>query len=368
MVGENDEARGMVAAVVGRDLPGGPVWPTRGAMGSFRPLGVADVVLARGHELGDWQERNSEKTIPHCIGQIIASGALRNLKSAALGHTGEVAHEGLRFSDSDVYKTLEAAAWDSARGLSPDVKDFVEEAASVVEGAQRPDGYVNSWVQGQHPQLAWTELRWGHELYCAGHLLQAATAAQRTGGSQRLVSVAEKLAGHLLAAFSLEDGDGHIVGVCGHPEIETALVEFYRSTEDERLLLLAKRQVDLRGRADVALPASGRIGDPSFPLSYFLHHVPVRERTRAAGHAVRELYLQAGVVDVAVETADTELLSASEAIWEDLFGTKTYVTGAQGSRHRDESVGDAYELPSDRARTVRLALLLLVFSGTGAYS
>ena len=107
--------------------------------------------------------------------------------------------------------------------------------------------------------------------------------------------------------------------------------------------------MDLRGRADVALPTSGLFGDLRFPLSYFLHHIPVRDRARATGHAVRELYLQAGVVDVAVETADLELLSTSEAIWEDLFGTKTYVTGAHGSRHRDESIGDAYELPSDRA-------------------
>jgi DUF1680 family protein len=137
--------------------------------------------------------------------------------------------------------------------------------------------------------------------------------------------------------------------VCGHPEIETALVEFYRLTGGSQALELAKRQVDLRGRADVELPSGGPLGDRRFPLSYFLHHLPVRQQTLATGHAVRELYLQAGVVDVAVETGDEELLGASETIWEDLFATKTYVTGAHGSRHRDESIGDAYELPSDRA-------------------
>jgi DUF1680 family protein len=139
------------------------------------------------------------------------------------------------------------------------------------------------------------------------------------------------------------------VRICGHPEIETALVEYYRVTGDERALQMARRQVDLRGRHDVPLPAAGVPGDSRFPLSYFLHHLPVRERSTATGHAVRELYLQAGVVDVAVETGDDELLRASEAIWEDLYSTKTYVTGAHGSRHRAESIGDAYELPSDRA-------------------
>jgi DUF1680 family protein len=267
----------------------------------------------------------------------------------AQGRGGEVPHEGIHFSDSDIYKVLEAAAWDGVRGLSAEVEDFVEEAAAVVARAQRPDGYLNSWFQGQHPELVWKDLRWGHELYCVGHLLQAAVAEQRTGGCSGLAGVAERLVDHLFRTFSLEDGDGRLVGVCGHPEVEAALVEFYRLTGDIRLLTLASRQVDLRGRADVALPASGLFGDLRFPLSYFLHHIPVRERAHATGHAVRELYLQAGVVDVAVETADVKLLAASEAIWEDLFGTKTYVTGAHGSRHRDESIGDAYELPSDRA-------------------
>ncbi len=328
---------------------GGPVKPTGTAIASLQPLGVGEVVLTQGHELGDWQQRNSHRTLVHCIEQVVASGTVRNLENVALGRGGEVAHQGLVFSDSDIYKTMEAAAWDSVRGLSAGVTGFVEEAASAVARAQRPDGYVNSWFQGQHPELIWKDLRWGHELYCVGHLLQAATAAHRTGSDTSLAGVAERLAGHLLTTFSLEDGDGRLVGVCGHPEIETALVEFYRLTGDGRLLALAKRYVELRGRPDVALPASGLLGDPRFPLSYFLHHMPVRNRSYATGHAVRELYLQAGVVDVAVETADTELLAASEAIWEDLFATKTYVTGAHGSRHRDESIGDAYELPSDRA-------------------
>ena len=333
----------------GRGVGEGPVKPTGTAIGRLHPLGLGEIVLAEGHELGDWQRRNSTKTLPHCVHRVVASGAVRNLERVAQGRGGEVPHEGIHFSDSDIYKVLEAAAWDGLRGLSAEVEDFVEEATAVVARAQRPDGYLNSWFQGQHPELAWKDLRWGHELYCAGHLLQAATAEQRTGGCSGLAGVAERLVDHLFRTFSLEDGDGRLVGVCGHPEVEAALVEFYRLTGDVRLLTLASRQVDLRGRADVALPASGLFGDLRFPLSYFLHHIPVRERAHATGHAVRELYLQAGVVDVAVETADLKLLAASEAIWEDLFGTKTYVTGAHGSRHRDESIGDAYELPSDRA-------------------
>jgi uncharacterized protein len=326
----------------------GPVCPTGSATGSLRPLGLGEVTLAEGFALGDWQRRNSATTLPHCIDQLLRSGAVRNLERIAEGPVDEAQHHGLHFSDSDVYKVLEACGWDSLRGLPPEIEEFVGKTSGLIERAQREDGYVNSWFQGQHPELVWKDLRWGHELYCAGHLLQAAVASSRTGGSNLSVP-AERLLGHLLHTFSLEDGDGGVVGVCGHPEIETALVEFYRLTGDARALQLAQRYVELRGRHDVPLPAAGVPGDSRFPLSYFLHHLPVRQRASATGHAVRELYLQAGVVDVAVETNDDELLGASEAIWDDLYSSKTYVTGAHGSRHRDESIGDAYELPSDRA-------------------
>jgi DUF1680 family protein len=327
---------------------GGPVWPTGAAIGRLSPLALGEVVLAQGYELGDWQQLNSTKTLPHCISHVRAS-AVANLRRVAEGRSADVPHRGWHFSDSDIYKVLEAAAWDNVRGSSPGNDEFAHEAADLMARAQQPDGYLNSWFQGQHPELEWKDLRWGHELYCTGHLLQAAVASRRTGTGWDLSAVSEALVDHLLTTFSLDDGDGRLIGVCGHPEVETALVEFYRLTGDTRALHLAKRQVDLRGRSDVAMTSSGLLGDERFPMSYFLHHVPVRERAFATGHAVRELYLQAGVVDVAVETGDEELLRASETIWEDLFTTKTYITGAHGSRHRDESIGDAYELPSDRA-------------------
>ena len=288
-------------------------------------------MLAAGSELGSWQRRNRTQTLPHCIEQLHESGAVRNLERVALGGYSDVPHEGMPFSDSDVYKVLEAAAWDSSTAaLSDRTASFVDEASDLIARAQRQDGYLNSRIQGQHPELAWKDLRWGHELYCAGHLLQAAVASSRSGSSTNLLRVSNRLLEHLLTTFSLEDGDGGLVGVCGHPQVETALVEFYRLTGDSRALQLARRQVDLRGRADVALPIVGS-GASRFPLTYFLHHIPVRQRTSAIGHAVRELYFQAGVVDVGVESQDTELLGASERIWEDLFRTKTYVTGAHGS-------------------------------------
>jgi DUF1680 family protein len=331
------------------DRTAGPLDATAAATVRLRSLGLGEVEVDRSSQLGRWQQRNSERTIPHCVEHVHRSGAMGNLERVAQARAGTGTHQGMVFSDSDVYKVLEAAAWDSVRSGSATAEEFLDRAGSTVAAAQRADGYLDSWVQGEHPDLAWADLRWGHELYCAGHLLQAAVAAARTGACPPLDGVSHRLLEHLLSVFSLEDGDGRLRGVCGHPEIETALVEHYRTTGDRRALELAARQIDLRGRPDVALPDSGLISRVRFPLSYYLHHLPVRERAVATGHAVRELYLQCGVVDVAVETADDELLRASEAIWEDLYSRKTYVTGAHGSRHRDESIGDPYELPSDRA-------------------
>src|SRR5262249_44270330 len=129
--------------------------------------------------------------------------------------------------------------------------------------------------------------------------------------------------------------------VDGHPEIETALVELYRVTGHRPYLDVAKRFIDLRGH--------GLLNPEHFGSVYLQDHVPVREADAVAGHAVRQLYLLAGVVDVAVETHDDELLAAAQRLWEDAFGAKTYLTGAHGSRHRDEAFGDPYELPADRA-------------------
>jgi len=323
--------------------------PTPGAIGKLRPLGVDEIALDTGSALGGWQHRNRSSTIPHCVEHLVSSGALGNLERVAAQDNTPSGHVGMVFSDSDVYKVLEAISWESVRGNLEQISDFASRTTGVVGQAQRDDGYLNSFVQGQHPEAAWRDLRWGHELYCAGHLLQASVAAQRTASVTGLAPIAGKLLEHLLGTFSVADDDGKLVGICGHPEIETALVEYFRSRGDERALRLAERQVALRGQSGVELPSSGVIDTRPFTLSYFLHHLPVRVRTTATGHAVRELYLQSGVVDVATETYDEELLAASEAIWEDLFWRKTYVTGAHGSRHRDESIGDAYELPSDRA-------------------
>jgi DUF1680 family protein len=314
--------------------------------GALRPLGVGQVRLDPDGLLGQWHRRNATATLPHCMDQLLTSGNLGNLRAAA----GEAEQEfrGMWFADSDVYKTLEAAAWQLAASAPGDaagdeagdeagLRAFVADTTALLARAQGPDGYLNSYFTLVEPGERWRKPHWSHELYCAGHLIQAAVAAGRAGVGDGLLELARRFADLLVARF----GPDGVDEVCGHPEIETALVELYRLTGHGPYLELAARFIGLRGR--------GLLTQGPFGARYFQDHVPPREAREVAGHAVRQLYLLAGMVDVAVETGDRELLAAAERLWEDAVHTRAYLTGAHGSRHRDESYGSPYELPPDRA-------------------
>ncbi|MGN6176653.1 MAG: glycoside hydrolase family 127 protein [Streptosporangiaceae bacterium] len=312
--------------------PGGPVSPTPGAVTAHRPLGKPGAELSGGL-LRDWQARNRDISLPLALRHLQTAGNLENLRLAASGDGG--AYRGPVFMDSDLYKTLEAIGWELARGAPASLTDFAEEATSLLEKAQQPDGYLNSYIQVTGQQR-YTRLAWSHELYCAGHLLQAAVAHARTGGVARLPGAARRFADHLAGTFL-----GTREGLDGHPIVESALVELYRVTGTEQYLQLARQFVEERGH--------GLIGDSGFGSRYLQDAVPVRESRSEAGHVVRALYLESGVVDVAAESGDAELLAASVARWDDMVANKTSLTGGNGSRHSGEAFGDAYELPPDRA-------------------
>ncbi|WIX90183.1 beta-L-arabinofuranosidase domain-containing protein [Amycolatopsis sp. DG1A-15b] len=339
----------------------GPVHPTSTAKSALRPLFLGATAFAPDSLLGGWQARNANRTLPHCVEQLDAAGALDNLRRV----TGEVDGDrrNMWFSDSDVYKTLEAAAWQLGRDPGDaELRAFLDTTAALVAKAQEDDGYLNSYFSVDKPDLKWRELHWSHELYCAGHLIQAAVAAARAGVGAQLVTVARRFADLIVERFAAVDD------VDGHPEIETALVELYRVTGHRPYLDLALRFLDLRGH--------GLLDGERFGSRYLQDHVPVRAADEVAGHVVRQLYLLAGVVDVAVETRDDALLESARRLWADAFGAKTYLTGAQGSRHRDEAFGDPYELPPDRAYGETCAAIasfqwnwrLLLATGEGKYA
>jgi uncharacterized protein len=351
-------------ATAARDGAGcaGPVAPGPASRARVRPLPLDAVSLHPSGLLGAWQEVNRDVTLPHCIAHVEERGNVNNLRRVVGRADGHF--RGLAFADSDVYKTLEAAGWELQRGGRPDFEQFIDATARLLAEVQEDDGYLNSWFQGVHPDRKLQEFHWGHEMYCAGHLMQAAVSVARTTGRTELLGVATRFADLLVRRF----GEGGENAVDGHPEVETALVELHRLTGEPAYLSLAERLVELRGH--------GLLGDDRFGANYFQDHAPVREATEATGHAVRQLYLAAGVTDVYLEGGDPTLLAAMQALWENMFSQKTYVTGAHGARHRDEAFGDPYELPPDRAYGETCAAVasfhwnwrMLLATGDGRYA
>jgi DUF1680 family protein len=298
---------------------------------------AARVALTDGL-LGRWQQRNTGATLPHVVEQVRASGVLDNFRRIA-EQTGGPFRGGYPFMDTDVYKTLEAAAYELARvPENAAVRTFYEEAVSLVERAQADDGYLSTFHQGPDTTVPpWTDLAGGHELYNFGHLIQGALAAARQLGDDRLLAVARRFADLVVDRFG---ADGR-AEYCGHPQIETALVELYRETGHAPYLRQAELFVERRG--------SGLFAKAPFGPAYYADHAPLRDLDTVTGHAVRMVYLAAGATDVAVERGDTARIDHLLRLWDDMVRTKSYVTGGIGSRHSDEAFGDRYELPSERA-------------------
>jgi DUF1680 family protein len=279
-------------------------------------------------------------SIPSGFKSLEAAGTLENFRLAA-GHGETSQHRGEYFVDSDLYKWLEAVGWELGRGIEDDdasrLRMLGEQAISLIEGAQDQDGYLDTWFQVRAPEARFTDLPAAHELYCAGHLFQAAVALFRGTGDERLLAVACRLADHIGGVF----GPGRRKGVPGHPEVEMALVELYRTTGKDAYLELARFFIDERGHR--------LLGEVHYGSRYRQDDEPFRTARKTRGHAVRAAYLACGALDVAAETGDRTLLDAALFQWEDMVAHRMYLTGGVGTHHKDEAFGDAFELPPDRA-------------------
>lgn len=309
--------------------------------GPRRGLGVGELRLDGGF-WGTLQETNAQATLRHCLDWTEQLGWLGNFDHVAEGTTGGD-RPGWQFSDSEVYKLLEALAWEHGRTGDAGVDALLRKIVDRVAAAQDEDGYLNTCFGHAGQAGRYTDLSTGHELYCTGHLLQAAVARVRTlgrtaGEDDALVDVARRAADHVCREFG---ADGR-AGICGHPEIEVGLAELGRALGEPRYTEQARLFVERRGHGTLA---------PIALLSpaYFQDDVPVRDVDVWRGHAVRALYLAAGAVDVAVDTGDDELRAAVERQWARSVERRTYLTGGMGSRHQDEGFGDDWELPPDRA-------------------
>ncbi len=273
-------------------------------------------------------ETNRTVTVPHCLRLCEETKRIRNFEVA--GGLAEGKFEGIYFNDSDVYKVIEGAAHSLALHSDPELDAQLDDIIAKIAAAQEDDGYLNTYYTLVEPDKKWTDLPVRHELYCAGHLFEAAVAHHRATGKRGLLDIAIRFADHIDNVF----GDDALVGVPGHEEIELALVKLYDVTGEQRYLDLARFFIDKRGHSD---------------RDYCQDHIPVREQSEIAGHAVRAMYLYSGVADVAAYTGDEALFGAMDRIWQDVARRKMYVTGGVGPSAHNEGFTVPYDLPNDSA-------------------
>jgi hypothetical protein len=246
------------------------------------------------------------------------------------------------FDDTDLYKIIEGASYSLISKHNAQLDATLDSVIDIIRIGQEPDGYLTTWftIDRMHPPASWVKPspnRWGaevmsHELYNSGHLFEAAAAHFRATGKRNFLDIALKNADLLVANF----GPGKLQNPPGHQIVETGLIQLFQITKNIKYLELAKFYMDQRGNA----------ANHKLYGEYSQDHLPVTMQDEAVGHAVRAVYLYAGMTDVAAILRDTAYLRAVNAIWENMVTKKMYLTGGIGAKRDGEAFGNNYELPN----------------------
>ena len=323
--------------------------------------------------LGRYQRLVTGSVIPYQedilndrIPGVEKSHAVENYRLAAeVNETGSCSREfyGMVFQDSDVAKWLEAAAYSLALRKDEALERRCDEMIALIGRAQQKDGYLNTYFTVKERGRRWTDLQEAHELYCAGHMMEAAVAWYECTGKRNLLDIMCRMADHVYGHFIT----GKAPGFPGHPEVELALVRLYGATGEKRYLELARHFIDVRGvDSDYFRKESeGRgwqvWGSWNGDKEYTQSHAPVREQQDAVGHAVRAVYLYSGMASVARETGDSGLAASCRRLWESITRRRMYITGAIGSAYEGEAFTKDYHLPNDSAYGETCASIGLIF-------
>lgn len=285
---------------------------------SLEPIPIERVKL--GHEFFVTRlQANTRVTIPQCLAMCEQTGRLANFALAAGSAKGD--HKGGPGADADVYRTLEAIGWTLVSVKVPDLEARADAIVDAVVAAQKPDGYLNTYVQATPGKEAWKDLAAGQELASAGYLIEAGIAYARGTGKTKLLDAAVKCAGLIDATF----GPGKRQDVCGYPEIELALAKLGEHTKDAKWVALAKFFVDQRGNAARA----ARLGDVA------QDHAPIREQKTLVGRGLGACQLYAGAAEVAMLAPDATLVEPLKALFADAWDTRTFLTGGLGVAQQD---------------------------------
>ena len=284
-----------------------------------------------------WSPRLSKHvsaTLPVCIDQIEnQTGRIRNFENAA---KGEGEHSGIFFDDSDVYKALEGMAYSLINNPDPELEKKADEWIDKFAAAQQPDGYINTFYTLTGLDKRWTNMD-KHEMYCAGHMIEAGVAYYQATGKRKLLDVCIRMTDHMMSQF----GPGKRHWVPGHEEIELALVKLYQTTQEQKYLDFAYWLLEERGHGHGTMGDEGK-WDPV----YYQDIVPVRRLTDISGHAVRCMYLYCGMADVAALKNDRGYIAAIDRLWDDVVHRNMYITGGIGSSHDNEGFTEDYDLPN----------------------
>lgn len=295
------------------------------------------------------------------------SFAVKNFKIAAGLENGEFG--GLVFQDSDVAKWLEAVGYSLQTHPDPKLEELADGIIDIIEKAQQPDGYLDTYFILKDPGKKWTNLHECHELYVAGHMMEAAVAYYKATGKRKLLDVMCRFADNIDSVFGPEPEK--IQGYDGHQEVELALVKLYEATGNERYLKLSKYFIDERGKEpNFFIKECEKRGwyshwnrgqVPSPELEYNQAHKPVRQQEVAVGHAVRAVYMYTAMADLARETGDKSMLDACRRLWSNMVNRQMYITGGIGSTHHGEAFSFDYDLPNDTVYAESCASIGLIF-------
>ncbi|MFN7019484.1 MAG: glycoside hydrolase family 127 protein, partial [Fimbriimonadales bacterium] len=317
---------------------------------SFAHVEIDDAFWARR------QQVNRTATVPHLFEELERAGNIPNLRLAGEGK--REGYQGPVYMDSDLYKALEAAAYVLKQHPDDPIRAKVDEVIDILERAQQPDGYLNSYFQVVAPDKRWSNLRDWHELYCAGHLIEAAVAHYHATGSERLLNIARRFADYIDSVF----GEGKRLGYCGHPEIELALFRLYHATGEARYAKLAEFFLLNRGKKIFA--QEHNIPQEQYDGFIWQDNLPLLEHREIVGHAVRAAYLFAGATDLAAYTDDAtlreRLIQMLLRVWDNTINRRSYITGGIGNEPKHEGFTADYELPNRTAYQETCASVALI--------
>lgn len=301
------------------------------------------------------QEVNRKATVQHCLDMLDRAGNFLDLQLAAQGQ--REGYKGLLFTDSDLYKVLEGCAYTLAAHPNPKLEKRMADIIAMIAKAQMDDGYINTWIQVTRPERPFKNLRDWHELYCAGHLIEAAVAHFQATDKRNFLNVALKFANLINDRF----GPSGASGYCGHPELELALIKLWQATGDRKWFALSNRMIENRGAHYFAMEH----GTPEnrYDGTYWLDDVPIREHREIKGHAVRAAYLLSGAADVARETGDPGLIEMLERVWRNATEKRIFVTGGIGPSAANEGFTVDYDLPNGAAYQETCASIAMALWG-----